>query len=161
MCRELKKIEFPKKVLYMNLESRLRGRPRNRWQDEVREDGRLVGGKGWKERVYNGWNSWEQQGIIAFCTCRWNEWITTSNTQPISLYPTAAQITPVNVSDSYIPTLLSESNYPITVITGTNSNWECRLGGRSALLGRVAVRNNATTQNTHQTIHWCEQWAAG
>jgi hypothetical protein len=43
-----------KKVLYMNLgTTRLRGRPRNRWQDEVREDGRLVGGKGWKERVYN------------------------------------------------------------------------------------------------------------
>jgi hypothetical protein len=42
------------KVLYMNLEAtRLRGRPRNRWQDEVREDGRLVDGKGWKERVYN------------------------------------------------------------------------------------------------------------
>jgi len=44
----------PRKVLYMNLETtRLRGRPRNRWQDEVREDGRLVGGRGWKERVYN------------------------------------------------------------------------------------------------------------
>ena len=43
-----------KKVLYMNMETiRLSGRPRNRWQDEVREDGRLVGGKGWKERVYN------------------------------------------------------------------------------------------------------------
>jgi hypothetical protein len=39
----------PKKVLYMNLETtRPRGRPRNRWQDEVREDGRLVGRKGWK-----------------------------------------------------------------------------------------------------------------
>jgi len=36
-----------KKVLYMNLETtRLRGRPRNRCQDEVRENGRLVGGKG-------------------------------------------------------------------------------------------------------------------
>ena len=46
---------IPKKVLCMNLETtRLRGRQRNRWQDEVRQDGRLVGGKGWKERVYNG-----------------------------------------------------------------------------------------------------------
>jgi len=45
---------IPKKVLYMNLEAtRMTGRPRNRWQDEVREDGRLVGGKEWKERVYN------------------------------------------------------------------------------------------------------------
>jgi hypothetical protein len=43
-----------RKVLYMNLEPRLRSRPRNRWQDEVRQDGRLVGGKGWKEMVYNG-----------------------------------------------------------------------------------------------------------
>jgi hypothetical protein len=49
-----RKLKVPKKVLYMNLETtRLRGRPRNRWQDEVREDVRLVGGKGWKERVYN------------------------------------------------------------------------------------------------------------
>ena len=32
----------------MNLgATRLRGRPRNRWQDEVREDGRLVGGEEW------------------------------------------------------------------------------------------------------------------
>jgi hypothetical protein len=36
----------------MNLEAkRLRSTPRNEWQDEVREDRRLVGGKGWKERV--------------------------------------------------------------------------------------------------------------
>jgi len=39
---------IPRKVLYMNLGTRrLRGRPRNRWQDEVREDGRKVGGEGW------------------------------------------------------------------------------------------------------------------
>jgi hypothetical protein len=38
----------------VNLDTtRLRDRPRNRWQDEVKKDGRLVGGKGWKERVYN------------------------------------------------------------------------------------------------------------
>jgi hypothetical protein len=43
-----------KRVLYMNLETtRLRGRPRNRWQDEVREDGRIVCGKEWQEKVYN------------------------------------------------------------------------------------------------------------
>jgi hypothetical protein len=35
-----------KRVLYMNLETtRPRGRPRNKWQDEVREDGRTVGRK--------------------------------------------------------------------------------------------------------------------
>ena len=38
----------------MNLGTkRLRGRPRNRWQDEVREDGRIVGGEGWQEKVHN------------------------------------------------------------------------------------------------------------
>jgi hypothetical protein len=45
---------IPKRVLYMNLEStRPRGRPRNRWQDEVREDGRMVGGEELQEKVYN------------------------------------------------------------------------------------------------------------
>jgi hypothetical protein len=44
----------PKRVIYMNLgRTRLRGRPRNRWQDEVKENGRIVGGEGWQERVYN------------------------------------------------------------------------------------------------------------
>jgi hypothetical protein len=38
----------------MSLETtRLRGRPRNRWQNEVRKDGRTVGGEGWQEKVYN------------------------------------------------------------------------------------------------------------
>jgi len=31
----------------------LRGGPRNRWQDEVREDGRIVGGEGWHVKVHN------------------------------------------------------------------------------------------------------------
>jgi hypothetical protein len=37
----------------MNLETRPRGRPRNRWQDKVREDGKMVRGEQWKEKVYN------------------------------------------------------------------------------------------------------------
>jgi len=42
---------IPKRVLYMNLgTTRLRGRPRNRWQDEVREDGRI----GWQGKVHSG-----------------------------------------------------------------------------------------------------------
>ena len=45
---------IPKRVLYMNLGTiRLRGTPRNRWQDGVREDGRIVGGEGWREKVHN------------------------------------------------------------------------------------------------------------
>jgi hypothetical protein len=41
---------IPKRVLCMDLET---ARPRNRWQDEVRKDGRIVGGKEWQEKVYN------------------------------------------------------------------------------------------------------------
>jgi hypothetical protein len=53
-CTENGRNIITKRVLYVNLEStRPRGRPRNRWQDEVREDGRLVGGEGRQERVYN------------------------------------------------------------------------------------------------------------
>jgi len=45
---------IPKRELYMNLGTRrLRGRPRNRWQDEVREDGKTVGEEGWQEKVRN------------------------------------------------------------------------------------------------------------
>ena len=44
---------IPKRVLYMSLGTRLRSRPRNGWQDEVREDGRIVGGEGWQEKVRN------------------------------------------------------------------------------------------------------------
>jgi hypothetical protein len=44
----------PKISLYMNLRSKgPRGKPRNKWQDEVREDGRTVGGEEWQEKVYN------------------------------------------------------------------------------------------------------------
>jgi len=44
---------IPKRVLYMNLGStRLRGRPRNKWQDEVRECGRTVGGEVLQVKVH-------------------------------------------------------------------------------------------------------------
>jgi hypothetical protein len=34
---------IPKMVLYINLGTkRLRGRPKNRWKDEVKDDGRVV-----------------------------------------------------------------------------------------------------------------------
>jgi hypothetical protein len=50
----MKENRIPKRVLYMNLETtRLRGRPRNRWQDEVREGGRTVGGEQWQEKACN------------------------------------------------------------------------------------------------------------
>jgi hypothetical protein len=38
----------------MNLEkTRPRDRLRNRWQDEVRKGGRIVGGEEWQEKVYD------------------------------------------------------------------------------------------------------------
>jgi hypothetical protein len=44
---------IPRTVLYMKLETTgLRGRPRNRWQNEVRKDDRIGGGEGWQEQVY-------------------------------------------------------------------------------------------------------------
>jgi len=42
-----------KSIIYEFGTTRLRGKPRNRWQDEVREDARPVGGKGWKEGKKN------------------------------------------------------------------------------------------------------------
>jgi hypothetical protein len=45
---------IPKRVLYLNLgTTRLRGRPRNRRQDEVREVGRIIGGEGWQKNIHN------------------------------------------------------------------------------------------------------------
>ena len=40
---------IPKRVMYMNLRrtTRLRSRPRNRLEDELSEDGRIVGGERW------------------------------------------------------------------------------------------------------------------
>jgi hypothetical protein len=55
----------------------LRGRPRNRWQDEVREDGRTVGGEGWQEKVHNG-EEWEKllrtaRNFVSFKKSIWLE----------------------------------------------------------------------------------------
>jgi hypothetical protein len=49
----MKKNRIPKRLLYMNLETRPRGRPRNRWQDEVGKDGKMVRVEEWQENVYN------------------------------------------------------------------------------------------------------------
>jgi hypothetical protein len=43
----------PERVLYMNLETRPRGRPRNRWQEEVRKNRRIFDGEEWQEKVYS------------------------------------------------------------------------------------------------------------
>ena len=48
--------------------TRLRGRPRNRWQVEVRKDGRLDGGIGWSERVHNR-EEWKKLLIMARNHC--------------------------------------------------------------------------------------------
>jgi len=54
----------------------LRGRPRNRWQDEVREDGRIVGGEGSQGEVHDR-EEWKKLLRMArshaFCTWQWNE----------------------------------------------------------------------------------------
>jgi hypothetical protein len=68
---------IPKRVLSMKLEAtRQGGRPRNRWQDEVSEDGSIVGGEEWQGKVYDR-EEWKRllktQGVIEFCTWQWNE----------------------------------------------------------------------------------------
>ena len=52
---------IPKKsIIYIILgTTRLRGRPRNRWQDKVRKDGRIVCGEGWQGKVHNR-EKWKQ-----------------------------------------------------------------------------------------------------
>jgi hypothetical protein len=56
--QRMEKNRIPKRVLCMNLGTTIvRGRSRSRWQDEVREDGRIVGGEGWQETERNGSSS--------------------------------------------------------------------------------------------------------
>jgi hypothetical protein len=70
---------IPKRVLCMNLESkRSRGRPTNRWQDEAREDGSIVSGEMWQEKVYNR-EEWKKLLRMArnhrILHMLWNEWM--------------------------------------------------------------------------------------
>jgi len=45
--QRMEEIRIHKRVLNMNMgKTRLRSRPRNRWQDEAREDGRILVEKG-------------------------------------------------------------------------------------------------------------------
>jgi len=58
---------------------RLKGRPRNRWQDKVREDGRIDGGEGWQEKVHNG-EGWKKllgtarNRSILHMSMEWMKW---------------------------------------------------------------------------------------
>ena len=66
----------------------MRGRPRNRWQDEVREDGRIVGGEGWQEKVHNREelshsahaNGMNECVSFSSCTSSTQHWLPTSST---------------------------------------------------------------------------------
>jgi len=50
-CKENgRKYNSQKSIIYELGTTILRGRPRNRWQDEVREEGRIVDGEGWQEK---------------------------------------------------------------------------------------------------------------
>ena len=52
--QRMEESRIPQRVLYTILETiRPRGRPRNRWLDEVREDGRMAGGEEWQEKMYD------------------------------------------------------------------------------------------------------------
>jgi hypothetical protein len=50
----MKENRILKRVMSMKLEAtRPRGKPRNRWQDEVSEDGSIVGSEEWQGKVYD------------------------------------------------------------------------------------------------------------
>jgi hypothetical protein len=55
-------------------------RPRNRWQDKVKENGRIVGGEGWREKVHNR-EEWKKllrtarNRLILHVPMEWNEWM--------------------------------------------------------------------------------------
>jgi len=48
-----RKLNSQKSIIYSLETMWLRGRPRNRRQDEGRENGRIVGGEGCQEKVHN------------------------------------------------------------------------------------------------------------
>jgi hypothetical protein len=58
---------IPRRVLDMNFVTRLMGRPRNRWPDDVRESGRIVGEE-WHDKVYNR-EEWKKLLITARNCC--------------------------------------------------------------------------------------------
>jgi len=61
----LAQFPFIKKVQNRDLTTRLSGRPRNRRKEK--------GGRKAYITERNEISSWEQQGIVTFCTCQWSE----------------------------------------------------------------------------------------
>jgi len=93
---------IPTGVLYMNLgTTRLRGRPWNRWQDEVREDGRIVDGEGWQEKVHKReeWNKFLRTARNHQILHMPKEWI---NNQKWTINITKVYITTLSLCNIYI-----------------------------------------------------------
>jgi hypothetical protein len=48
-----RKYDSQKSIIYEFGNNKIERQTKKKWQDEVREDGRIVAGEGWQEKVHN------------------------------------------------------------------------------------------------------------